>query len=298
MSENAAKLVIPSNNVGHELIPGGVKKVKTENRRSDAMFYVDPSKIRVMADFNVRVRDESYLAHLRGIADSMLADGFNNAYPLSVYISKEGDEDVLNLVAGHTRLEASALAIAEGAQFDTVPVVILPKTTTMIDMTVDLVRGNSGRPLTLLETSAVVARLEKLELSDAEIGRRLGMTETHVKNMVLLAAAPTAVKKMVASNEISASLAISMIRKHGSNVVDVLNAARKASKDAGKTKLTASHLPNAVREKAQRKAAPRLFQIADDLRSDPQYSALSAELRQRLEELLAGIGNEGAETVH
>ncbi|MGH8077830.1 MAG: hypothetical protein ACREPE_10960, partial [Lysobacter sp.] len=43
-----------------EVEPGGIKRMKLENRRSDAMSFVAPDKLTVIEGFNVRVRDEAY----------------------------------------------------------------------------------------------------------------------------------------------------------------------------------------------------------------------------------------------
>lgn len=283
----SAQLQIPSATYDLELIPGGIKKVKTENRRADAMSWMDPHKIRVMNGFNARVRTPAYLEHLRSIVDSMKGeDGFLIDKPISVYVAREDSDDVVYAVGGHTRLEAAITAIAEGASFTEIPVVLLPKSMNMVDMTVDLYRGNTGRPLTTYETAIVAKRLNRMDLSEAEIGRRLGLAQSHVNGLLLLAAAPRAIAQMVINDELSASEAINTLRKHGSKAVEILQKAKERAEAEGRTKVTASHLPGAAFAKAVRKSATDLFQAARDIRRDPGFDRLSEENRQRLELLL------------
>ncbi|MGH8156619.1 MAG: hypothetical protein ACREPQ_00735 [Rhodanobacter sp.] len=277
-----AQLKIPSATFDVELVPGGIKKIKTENRRADAMSWMDPHSIHVMDGFNARIRTPTYMEHLRSIVESMKGeDGFLIDKPISV--------DVVYAVGGHTRLEASIIAIAEGAAFSEIPVVLLPKSMNMVDMTVDLYRGNTGRPLTPYETAIVAKRLNRMDLSEAEIGRRLGLAQSHVNGLLLLAAAPRAIANMVIADELSASEAINVLRKHGNKAQDILQQAKQRAEDAGQKKVTAAHLPGAAFAKAIKKSAPHLFAAARQITEDPGYTLLRAETRTQLDQLLAEL---------
>ncbi|MEY2153067.1 ParB/RepB/Spo0J family partition protein [Rhodanobacter sp. 115] len=282
-------LQIPPSTFDLELVPGGVKKIKSENRRSDAMSMLAPEKISVLPNFNVRVRTPDYLEHLREIVDSMKADGFQIDQALSVYVARESDDDVVYVVDGHTRLEAAKIAIAEGAEFTEIPVILLPKSLNMVDMTVALKRSNTVRPLTPYETALVAKRLDMMDLSEAEIGRKLGLNPSYVNGLLLLAAAPRAVANMVIANELSAAEAINVLRKHGNKAVEVLAKAKQKAGEAGRSRVTASHMPGAALNKAIRKSAPRLFATARQITEDPGYASLRTETRTQLDELLAEL---------
>lgn len=284
-----AQLKIPSSTFDLELVPGGVKKVKTENRRADAMSWMDPNVIRVMDGFNARIRTDDYLEHLRGIVESMKIDGFHINKPVSVYVAREDGDDVVYCVDGHTRLEAALIAIEEGAEFTDIPVILLPKSLNMVDMTVGLYTSNTGRPLTPYETSLVAKRLNRMDLSEAAIGRRLGLAQSHVNGLLLLAAAPRAIAHMVIANELSASEAINVLRKHGNKAIEVLSKAKQKAEAAGQSRVTAAHLPGAAFNKAIRKSAPQLFAAARQIVEDPGYAALSADTRTQLDELLTEL---------
>lgn len=301
-----AQLKIPSSTFDLELVPGGVKKVKTENRRADAMSWMDPKKIRVMDGFNARIRTPDYLEHLRGIVESMKIDGYHIDKPISVYVARDDDDDVVYAVDGHTRLEAALIAVKEGAEFTEIPVILLPKSLNMVDMTVGLYRSNTGRPLTPYETALVAKRLNRMDLSEAEIGRRLGLAQSHVNGLLLLAAAPRAIAHMVISNELSASEAINVLRKHGIKATEILAKAKQKAEAAGQSRVTAAHLPGAAFSKAIRKSAPQLFATARQIAEDPGYASLRPDTRTQLDELLAElqkmedagkVGDDGEEAV-
>lgn len=286
---NTTALKIPSATYEADLVPGNIKEVKVANRRADAMSWMDPHTIKTMDGFNTRVRTPDYLAYLRTIVDSMKAEGFYIDKPITVIVAREGNANVVYVTGGHTRLEAALIAIEEGAEFTEVPVIILPKSTNMIDLTVDLYRGNTGRPLSTYETALVAKRLQRMDLPEAEIGRRLGLAQSHVNGLLLLAGAPRAIATMVIADELSASQAIDIMRKHGSEAVAVLQRAKKNAEASGQTKVTAAHLPGAAFKTAIRKSAPHLFAAARQITADPGYASLSPETRQQLDELLEGL---------
>lgn len=283
---------LPNADFQLEVEPGGIKKIKSENRRADAMSYIDPNKLTVIDGFNVRVRDAAYLAHIRTLADSMKEVGFKIDKPIACYIRKvEDGEDEICITDGHSRHEAVLLAIDEGAAIDTVPVVLLPnKGISMADLTVDLVRANAGRPLSTYETSIVVKRLTNMEFEEDEIAEKLGFSRTHVTGLLLLAAAPKPLANLVVAGKVSATTAIDMLRKHGpAKATDLLKAAAAKAEESGKSKVTAAVLPGANFHKALKKSSPKLYESARQIQRDPGYTGLSMETRELLDSLLQDL---------
>jgi hypothetical protein len=50
--------------------------------------------------------------------------------------------------------------------------------------------------------------------------------------------------------------------------------------------VTVKHMPGAIFKKEVKKAAPKLFNAAQEIRHDPGYRHLSSVLRERLDELI------------
>lgn len=282
---------LPAADFQLDLAPGAIKQFKTQHRRSDAMSFVSPEELEVIPGFNVRVRDASYAAHVRALADSMKADGFKVDKPITVYVAAGPDgTDRCFITDGHSRFEALKLANAEGAGIEQVPVVILSKAVSMEDLTVDLVRSNSGRPLSMYETAVVVKRLLNAEYSEEEIAAKLGFTATHVRNLAVLAAAPKTIVNLIIDGRLSSSMAVEMIKKHGAQeAARILKDAAAQAQADGKDKVSSAQLPGARFAKSLKKSAPRLYEAAQKVRQDPAYDSLRVETRRALDDLLVQL---------
>ena len=286
-----AAIELPDSDFAIEVEPGGIKKVKSEHRRSDAMSFIAPEELVVIDGFNVRVHDESYQAHIRELADSMKADGFKIDKPITCYVRRAGDgTDQICVTDGHSRLQAVLLAnseLGQGARIDTVPVILLSKTVNMADLTVDLVRSNSGRPLSPYEISIVVKRLVNMEFEEKEIAGKLGFTGQYVGDLILLAAAPKPLANLIVTGLVSASTAIEALKKHGpAKATELLKAAAEKAQSEGKRKVTAAALPGVALTRAVRKSAPRLYEGVQQVRQDPGYTGLQPGTRELLDTLL------------
>lgn len=271
-----------------ELTPGNTKAaMKAVGAASSDLWKVAPDQLRTLDDFNARIKNDAYAARVRWIADSIKANGFYPDKPLTGFVALEDGEEVIYVTGGHRRHEGVLLAIEEGADVPTVPVVIKPRGTSMEDLTVDLVVGNEGEPLTTYEQAVVCKRLAGFGWDSKEIARRLGYsTAQYVDGLLSLASAPLAVRKMVIEAVISATTAIEAIKKHGDKATDVLLAAMV--KSAG-GRVTAKHMPDADFKKAVKKQAEPMYTALTKVQADPGFAKLSKEVRELLAELLQGL---------
>lgn len=225
------------------LVPGSVKAAMKEVGASSSDLWMVPySNIRTIPGFNVRVRNAEYEAHVKSIKDSIKANGFYRDKPLEGYVAKEDGENVIYITGGHTRHEAAGLAIEEGAPIEALPVIVKPAGTSQEDLTVALVTGNSGRPLTPIETAIVIKRLVGFGLDEKTIARRLGYGKKYVEDLLSLLSAPAAVRKMVEQGKVSATLAISELKKDPKEAAKKLTEAAKVVEASGKTKVTKKSL--------------------------------------------------------
>lgn len=256
---DAIDMTIPSDQAGQtatpmHLQPGNLKAaMAATGSKSRDLWFVPIGDILTIPGFNVRDRDEAYTAHIRAIADSILANGFFAHKPLAGFIEKQGDRNLIRLTDGHSRLEAALLAITEGAAIEKLPFVAHPAGTSMEDLTASLATDNSGKPLKPLALARVCKRLMGYGLEKPEVSRRLSITRTYVDNLMQLLAAPKTVRDMVASGEVSATMAIQTIKSEGVNAAEKLQAASASAKAAGKSKVTARMLkpkPEAPTDKA------------------------------------------------
>lgn len=288
MSKSA---VIPSADFSVTLISGRVKQVKLAHRRNDSLSWVDPATIKTIPGFNARVRTPDYETYIDALASDMFENGYRISKPITAFVADENGEDVIYVVGGHTRLEAVRRAIGMGANISEIPVLFLPKTTSVDDLTVDLIKDNEGRPLSTYEKALVIKRLVNAGHGEAEIAKKLGMTATQVSNLEVLAGAPKSMVNHIIADEVSASMVIELLKTHGSKAPEVLEEALQKAKDSGKTKAKPSDAatPEKLYIKAIRKQAPRLMAVATTVRSDPGYASLSGETREQIETLIAEL---------
>ena len=225
---------------------GSVKKaMKFAGAGSSDLWKVPPSQLRRQDGFNVRVPGESYSARVRELADSIKANGFYVDKALTGYVAREGEDDVIIITDGHTRLAAVELAISEGCEIETVPVITKPSGTSMEDLTVALVTSNNGAPLKPFEVALVCKRLVNYGMAEETIANRLGYTLTHVQSLLLLMSAPASIRDMVSSEKISASLAIETLRKEGPKAAEALLAASAHAESSGAARVTAKQMKGA-----------------------------------------------------
>lgn len=277
------------------LTPGSIKGAMKLVNGGESMapsrdlWQLDPHKLEVIAGLNPRVMTEGYKAHIRTLADSMISEGFFQHAPLAGYVAKRGDDQVIYIYEGGTRLLAAKLAISEGAEFKRVPVSVSQDGMAMEDILVAMVRGNNGRPLSMYESALICKRLTKFGWSTKEIADRLGFSTNHTDNLLTLMAAPHQIRELVATEIISATIAIEMLAEHGEQALDKIMQAKEAANDAGKTRITKKFVPGAAFTKAVKKSAVSMFDTLTVVKSDPAFKSLSEETRTKLAELLDGL---------
>lgn len=240
-------------NVIEFLTPGSIEAAMKEAGGSTKKFYmVHPSFLRVIDGFNVRTRTPEYLAHIKWLKGQIKANGYNVDEPMTGYVGKDPEtgESVIFLTDGHSRLEAINELIEEGTEFNAVPVMLKANSTSQEDLTVDLITKNSGRPLTPIEIAVVCKRLLGFGWEEKDIAARLGYGKKYVEDLLGLLAAPAAVRKLVESGKVSATLAISEVKKDAKGAAKKLTEAAGKLAETGKTKVTKKHLVDPAKVKA------------------------------------------------
>lgn len=252
---------------------GSTKAAMTNaGAKSGDLWQVPYENVHVVEGFNVRVRDAAYEEHVAWLTKEMVAKGYDKTKPMAGYVVK-GDDGVSHVYVtdGHSRHEAVGRARAAGATIESVWVITAPAGTSAEDLTVALVTANSGKPLSPFELATVIKRLQGYGLDEGEIAKRLSYTREYVKQLLELLAAPKAVRDMVTSGKVSATLAAQTLRKHGKDAAAVLKGGAVEAAAKGKAKVTAKHLKPAA---AKKKVTKKPVQV--DASSD--VNAIIAEL--------------------
>lgn len=226
------------------LTAGSIKGAMAANNaaRTD-LWKVPRASLKTIDGFNVRSQDDpQYQAHIQWLADSIRANGFYPDRPLTGYVARENNQNIIYVIDGHSRLAAIDILEAKGVEIPTIPVVVRPKGTTAEDITVALFTSNGGKPLTMLETGVVCKRLVEFGWNVSDISRRLGKSTQHVENTLTLAGAPLAIRKLVSSGAVSGSLAIEALQKYGDKALEKLEGAVQSASKAGKARATAKNI--------------------------------------------------------
>ena len=268
-------------------VKGSVKTaMKNAGGSSADLWNVPLDEIHVMPGFNTRVRDAALETHIRWIADSIKASGFHRDEPLGCFIVSEEAGPKIYVHAGHNRLEAAKLARSEGAEITHLPVVVVPKETSVEDLICGLVTTNAGKPLTPYEISIVCKRLAGFGWSNSLIAQRLAFTQSYVDALLEIPGYPIKIREMIQTGQVSVSMARDLVKTYSHKATEKLEEAAKAAAEAGSKRVTSKHIPGRKFESFIKRTAPRLYDATRAVQSDPAYGSLSQETRDTLDALL------------
>ncbi len=270
-----------------DFIKGPVKQaMKDAAAGSGDLWMVPIDEIHVKEGFNVRVQDEAYDRHIRWIAESIKTEGFYRDEPLGGFIVQTDDGPKVYVHAGHCRLAGAKLARSEGAEIDVVPMVIVDKSKNLEDLTVALVKTNSGKPLTSYEVAVVAKRLFGFGWSSSKIAERLGFTTPYVDSLLEVTGYPLKIREMIQSGQVSISMAVELVKSYGNKAVEQLQDASKVAETSGSKRITKKHLPGRKFESFVKRTGPRLYDATRAIRNDPGYDSLAPATRDLLNTLL------------
>lgn len=235
---------VPKADFELDLVPGSVTSTMKELGGSPAMggagalYMVPPSAIREIEGFNVRVDTPDYLTHIETLKASIKTEGFYRDKPLDGYVQKEEAGTVLYLTGGYSRYRAVRELADEGHVVEAVPFIVKPAGQSLEDLTVALVQGNEGRPLSIYERAIVAKRLKGMGVEDARISERLNITSRYLADLLLLAGAPVSVRNLVIRGKVSGTEAVKQLRSSGKGAAEKITAGVKDAEAKGKAKAT------------------------------------------------------------
>ncbi|MFM0647259.1 transcriptional regulator [Paraburkholderia bryophila] len=271
------------------IVTGNTKAaIKAAGGSSSDLWTVPPSQIQYDPRDNVRPLMQDWVRHL---ANLMKANGYDRKKPLGCFVRKVGGEDKIFVYEGQHRYHAVLLAAHEGRKeslparimetFDRIPLIIdEAKSVSRPNLIYAGITNNYGEKLTPLQLAEKIVELQQLGESNATICARLEITDQTIRDVLLLAHAPTALHKLVRANIVSSTLAIEEIRTHGGEkALDRLASAASKAKESGKSKVTKKVLdaatPNPAVKKITDPQAKQLLQALQLVLHDPVFGKLS-----------------------
>lgn len=207
----------------------------TGAKKTGAQYSVPINALTVVPGFNLRITDgDTYKEGLKELCDSMLLEGYFQSKPLSVFAAEIDGKSVIAIIDGHRRYEAALMAIEEGAEIDTLPVVFKKTDQTDLDLAVAIEKENRSVPLSMLERGVLAKRMMGAGETEEAVAERLQVTVRHVNDLKILMAAPKDVRDLVKNGKVSATEAVAQLRKDPEGK-KMLEAAAKAAAKAAET---------------------------------------------------------------
>jgi ParB/RepB/Spo0J family partition protein len=200
-------------------------------KRADAM-KIQLSDIHAEPGFNLRAEGPELDASIDELAQFILDGG--QVPPLEVRPRTDGG---VWIVDGHRRHRAYIKAAERGAPVEFVAITAF--TGNDADRVARIMTSQEGVKLLPLEIAAGYRRLAAFGLTPAEIAKKVNKTRQHVDQMLILDAAPQAVKQMVKAGEVSATTAMQVVRANGDDAGAILAGKVDQAKANGKAKATA-----------------------------------------------------------
>jgi ParB-like chromosome segregation protein Spo0J len=238
-----------------------IQSLKSQSSGRIDMLKFDPANLHEEPGWNERIDNDDLTQHIRQLADSIKEVGVLE--PLTVYLSDEGKAVVTN---GHCRLLAVKIAIAEGADIKTVPVRTEPKASNDADRVLSMITRNSGKPLTPIETSRVIKRLDSFGWTAADISLKTGYTKGHISNFMALSSAPARIQRLVEDGKVSATLAVDTMRGNSEDrATEILESAVVSAVQSGKKKATRKHTYGPIKKLTWANIGPDLFDALEIL---------------------------------
>jgi len=210
------------------------------------VYRIPTSSILVREGFNKRVKYEG----IEELAESIKENGIKE--PLVVDVLSDGR---IFIDRGHRRMKAINLLISKGLVIDTVECFINAREVTEQQRIEDIFNSNMfACKLNSVEQSAVVFDLKNNfgEISNEEIGKRLGISRQQVDNLLLLAEADDATKQQILDGDLGITEAIKYIRN-----------LKKAQKQSDQSELNANKNSSAAPQDPKDELADEIKELGN-----------------------------------
>jgi ParB/RepB/Spo0J family partition protein len=195
------------------------------------VFKVDPKLLIINEGWNTRDESEELNAHIDQLAQSIAEIGVRK--PIEVKL----EDGKLIVKDGHCRTRATVRAIeVYKADIKTVPVISVDRYANDADLILNQIISNSGKPLTTMEQAKVFKKLLDMGWNQADIAKKIGMSNGRVSQILDLLTMPAQVQMMVANGNISPSLAQQTVKaaETPAKAAETLQAAVDAAAKNGK----------------------------------------------------------------
>jgi ParB family transcriptional regulator, chromosome partitioning protein len=263
---------------------GGIKAI-AEGKKDQ--FRVNPFALHVKDGLNARdFSQPENIAHVADLSASIAVHGVKKA--IEVYL----EDGRLVISDGESRLRATLLAIQNGAEIKTVPVVMGERFDNEASRIVNQIVCNSGKRFNALEQGKVFARLAAFGWTIPEIAHKTSIEPAVVTRWLELQAAPEAVLGLVRQGKVAPTEAWRVLKASDSDAeaVDTLTNAVADAVQSGRAKATAKNVrkaTNTVTSAQKLKEIREAFATATEVKEgDEVIIAMDAATFDKIREYL------------
>lgn len=192
------------------------------------IYRIDPRLLNIEDGFNARI-DYSGGEELR---EFIRQNGVPGVY--KIYTKNEK----LFIKDGHRRQREVLILITEGVEIKTVD--CLHEKETDEERVFGLLSSNEGKPFSQREKGIIYLRLMNYGWSQVEIAAKIGKSQSHVSNCILLARAPKKVQALMDSNTVPDSTVIAAMislkdipNSNDDTLVEIITKAASEAKEVG-----------------------------------------------------------------
>lgn len=250
---------------------------KAEGVQKATYFKISPDVIEFEDGFNLREEGAELDEHLERMYVAMKAGAYFPPIDVSVIDGRIIARD------GHCRTRTAKRLKKEGVD---IMLEARQFRGNEAECVFHMISSSQGKPLTPLESGRGYLRLIRYGLEVPAICARTGVSRTTVENGLILAEAPVAIRQMIVKGEVSAHVAIDVIRKHGSKATEVLRETLDKAKAGGNSKVTKKHVAGPrVPPRVVKSFVAAAASLHQHVRHDIRESLLKAS-----EDEIAGMG--------
>jgi len=238
--------------------------MKTKNEEGKALATVQQKNYVMMAPSALIVDEKKNIredyGNIEELMNSIVQNGVRN--PVKAYTDKDGK---IYLREGFRRMRAVNLALKAGKKIERIPVILDERKMSEEERTLEFLINNDGKPFTMLEQSEVIKQLLNFGLKVTEVVSRTGKARGYIENLILLANAPAKIREYIKSGKISAHAVIQImqaIKGDEAKLIEEVEAAIKAAKEAGKEKATPKHVKN---QKVKGQSHGKFYKFAEEI---------------------------------
>lgn len=226
-------------------------------------YKIDPRKLQIKEGWNTRDFDDpANKSHIEELAKSIAEVGVKRA----LIVSMEGD--VPFVVDGECRYRAVMLAIQNGADIKTVPVVGEDKLANDADRLFGQYLYNSGKPFGPIENARLFKRLVDMGWAQKDIAAKSGMTGGRISQILKLNTLPASIQQLIVEGKVSSGFALSVWEKHNQNLEAAfaeLTAAVAEAEASGRGKASPKDTEDGKKKKEKKEANQTLKSYLKEL---------------------------------